>query len=296
MNITAATFSGLFDSAPDVDFACSSGNCTWPPFYSLGICSECRNLTDQVSPTCNEPSNDGQLCNITFGDLTVQAISKVIPAPFDHSFNQTILNITAKARNPWGENDIFNADLGYLLAVHSPAPSGGNSGELPKPNIYSCDLSLCRKQYASNTTNGILRETLLESKELVFPECGILTGPWYTTTNGRSRGSCPGWPADSSVPPNLTASDKAALLADDSIVWVYPNVLLTWRVWFSSMLTQSMSAGASEPLTASTSYMTGECTPKHALARQLRRLHAEHQQHYSCHVEDDSSRSKRNVD
>lgn len=52
-NITmkAAAYSGFFspvDSTFNVTSHCPSGNCTWPPFQSLGVCGSCEDLTPLI--------------------------------------------------------------------------------------------------------------------------------------------------------------------------------------------------------------------------------------------------------
>ncbi|EGC42167.1 conserved hypothetical protein [Histoplasma capsulatum var. duboisii H88] len=36
------------DSAPSLEPFCSTGNCTWPVFHSIGVCSRCVDMVDQV--------------------------------------------------------------------------------------------------------------------------------------------------------------------------------------------------------------------------------------------------------
>lgn len=48
-----AAYAGLFTSVPALDFTCPSGNCTWPSFTTLGVCSECNNITSRVNASCN---------------------------------------------------------------------------------------------------------------------------------------------------------------------------------------------------------------------------------------------------
>lgn len=48
----AAVLYGLSTSEMNVNqqlsATCPSGNCTWPPYLSLGVCSACNDVTDQV--------------------------------------------------------------------------------------------------------------------------------------------------------------------------------------------------------------------------------------------------------
>lgn len=72
--LAAAIIAGLgssnaTSSAWDPSLSCSSGNCTWPPFTSLGVCSRCNDVSDNIQssigvadwcnydiePDCNSP-------------------------------------------------------------------------------------------------------------------------------------------------------------------------------------------------------------------------------------------------
>ncbi|KAM7186723.1 Protein of unknown function (DUF3176) domain containing protein [Rhypophila sp. PSN 637] len=51
--LTAAIIAGLSSSnatnnAWNPSFSCSSGNCTWPPYTSLGVCSRCNDVSDNI--------------------------------------------------------------------------------------------------------------------------------------------------------------------------------------------------------------------------------------------------------
>jgi len=40
------------------EFCCSTGNCTWQPFSTLGFCSECTDLTPQIRLECGGDRED----------------------------------------------------------------------------------------------------------------------------------------------------------------------------------------------------------------------------------------------
>jgi hypothetical protein len=59
-----AAYNGILSSnlikIPTPPFSCTSGNCTWDPFSTLAISTQCINLTDHVSLNCSMTS---QNCN-----------------------------------------------------------------------------------------------------------------------------------------------------------------------------------------------------------------------------------------
>ena len=48
-----AAYGGLYGSVSTPEFICPSGNCTWPSYTTLGVCSECNNITSQIKASCN---------------------------------------------------------------------------------------------------------------------------------------------------------------------------------------------------------------------------------------------------
>lgn len=46
MDMQGAIFNGLFNLGAPFGFFCPSGNCTWPDFSSLAMCSTCKNVSN----------------------------------------------------------------------------------------------------------------------------------------------------------------------------------------------------------------------------------------------------------
>jgi hypothetical protein len=60
-----AAYAGLYNPVLAPDFTCPSGNCTWSPFTTLGICSECQNITSRVKASCNVGWDVDEISNVT---------------------------------------------------------------------------------------------------------------------------------------------------------------------------------------------------------------------------------------
>lgn len=48
-DMQGAFFNGLFNLGTPFDFTCPTGNCTWPEFSSLALCSNCEDVTGQTA-------------------------------------------------------------------------------------------------------------------------------------------------------------------------------------------------------------------------------------------------------
>lgn len=77
-----AAYNGLLSSnlvtLPTPPFTCPSGDCTWDPFSTLAVSSQCVNITDNVSLNCSEgdsPDNSTDYCNfLSINDPTLQSL------------------------------------------------------------------------------------------------------------------------------------------------------------------------------------------------------------------------------
>jgi hypothetical protein len=49
---------GLWTNDFEVQPLCPSGNCTWPTFNSLGLCSTCTDMTSDETLICEQPTED----------------------------------------------------------------------------------------------------------------------------------------------------------------------------------------------------------------------------------------------
>ncbi|KAG6989739.1 hypothetical protein G7Y79_00065g094500 [Physcia stellaris] len=58
LSMKAAIYNGVFaignDAESNIQYSCSTGNCTWPEFSSLAVCSKCENITSLVEKSCND--------------------------------------------------------------------------------------------------------------------------------------------------------------------------------------------------------------------------------------------------
>lgn len=69
-----AVANGLWGLRLSDPISCPTGNCTWPTFSTLGICSSCANVTDetsfagcsmQLSDYCEDKLQDETSCSWT---------------------------------------------------------------------------------------------------------------------------------------------------------------------------------------------------------------------------------------
>jgi hypothetical protein len=147
MAMQGAVQNGLYNLSSPMTFGCTTANCTWPTFYTLGMCSSCNNVTDRVNVSC-EGSKHSNLsivgkCNFTFpsgltvyGQYSSSTIGKSGP----------LLNATAESRGHHFINELGN--LTDLLVVVGITRFREEWQRNTGPEAFECRLSWCAKRYS----------------------------------------------------------------------------------------------------------------------------------------------------
>lgn len=160
-----AFFNGLFNLSTKLDFSCSTGNCTWPAFSSLGVCSTC----DRVQPTTTNINTT--YCNGTYGDfwkicdvnatyttprnLTLESfvywqVNSAVATYDDHSL------LSSFSEDTWVDNQDDLAVVGFarMPALPDPEPNNVRNASIDWLNsaeLTECSLSFCAKTYQDIT-------------------------------------------------------------------------------------------------------------------------------------------------
>lgn len=171
-----AAYAGLFTSISPLDFSCPSGsNCTWPAFTTLGVCSECNNITSQVKASCNT-HEQYDICwyeLIGDGDLPGNASypgPNAVPSGFS-SFGESTKFVSKCLENgvrswplwfTWASR-IWDQSQDLLSFTSYRFPKSYNAGlshcKLPLAHIEQCKIFWCAKTFDSAAVvNGGLNE------------------------------------------------------------------------------------------------------------------------------------------
>jgi L-lactate permease len=138
MAMQGAIQNGLYTLKSPVEFTCTTANCTWPTFYTVGICSSCTNVTAKVNATCIDTGEStmggatrGGRCNFTLpsgltlhGEYGSTIVGKIGP----------LLNGTAEAGNSGfaGGQIRVAQQTGLSLLVSRAAAKTGGGTHIPK--------------------------------------------------------------------------------------------------------------------------------------------------------------------
>jgi hypothetical protein len=131
MAMQGAVMNGLYTIDSSMTFTCTTANCTWPTFYTIGVCSSCTNVTGYTQAICS-PKTKTQSFNYTLPSaLKFKSSHRV------SSRGGTVTTLNATARIEYNVTDRL-VDLGIIRI----------SCAYENPEAFDCQLSSCAKRYS----------------------------------------------------------------------------------------------------------------------------------------------------
>lgn len=138
---------GLLGSPPSLSYTCSSNECSWSDFSSLGICSTCANVTSNCSikdiPAQNHSTFHGANYTTPRGitlPISVSEVSTGIPAIV------TSGNTTSKGATGHG-------DITFVAIANASGPPifdhSVSEYKYRRPDITECKISWCARFYSN---------------------------------------------------------------------------------------------------------------------------------------------------
>ncbi|KAI1350086.1 hypothetical protein F5Y01DRAFT_305656 [Xylaria sp. FL0043] len=174
----AAVVNGVYDVVKDPPFTCPGSTCSYPTFTSMGVCSQCEDITSTIKK---------MEVNVTFGqlwryrtpnNLTVEA-SAVQDA---HSgFSHTLANATAVTLNSEFAGLGMPVRTG-IIRFPEDQSTGRSTPEnwMEAMQAYECELSFCGRRYIGwNITNGTLAPGVDQIIKLNNSDVPADGAPWY---------------------------------------------------------------------------------------------------------------------
>ncbi|KAK1491302.1 hypothetical protein CCUS01_03087 [Colletotrichum cuscutae] len=147
----AAVYNGLFaeNGKPwlSLPVNCQTGNCTWEPFETLGVCNTCVDMSEFMTRSCEDGS-------ISEGDMTECGWS--VPVGARLKTHADVFSITPIF--PQGLGDMSYSTIMKLIFMGTER-QGGVAGALA-PWARQCTLQACVQTLDSEIINGELEETI----------------------------------------------------------------------------------------------------------------------------------------
>ncbi|OJJ80738.1 DUF3176 domain-containing protein [Aspergillus glaucus CBS 516.65] len=184
--MNAAILNGLAQTNEPLDPQCSSGNCQYPDFVTLGFCSRCQDITSQTNQTCKvDPSISKVQSKFGWSDLILHVPEnctytlpdgyEILAQTMEVNYNYTVWKmglhntpVLSTKRQKW-MSFIRGNGRAPALGIQQPVLSFISSryaNEInvytrdnyttpeKKPDISMCTIYACEKQYKNNVYSG----------------------------------------------------------------------------------------------------------------------------------------------
>ncbi|KAK7750079.1 hypothetical protein SLS62_007947 [Diatrype stigma] len=157
--LKSAVYNGLFaeNGRPGaaLAFECQSGNCTWDPYETLGVCHECHSLTSYITQYCGASDADATGGSDGDGD----GCGWQVPGGARLASGLDVFSMTSFI--PSARGDAPHARILKLVFMGTEAQDG-RPGET-RPWARECLLSACLQTLETRVENGVLRENVTRS-------------------------------------------------------------------------------------------------------------------------------------
>jgi hypothetical protein len=130
-------------STLEQNVTCPSGNCNWEPFESVGMCSECEDVTSRISLECLRSFTVNTSTN-WYSDDPPCSLTSPSPEGYRFDFDVTV-NPGGSSRDPYtGYVHEFPEHIGWSPArLHSGSQNSTSAGLLkPQSVIVHAELGL----------------------------------------------------------------------------------------------------------------------------------------------------------
>ncbi|KAF2141171.1 uncharacterized protein K452DRAFT_318841 [Aplosporella prunicola CBS 121167] len=153
-----ALYKGFYDSFSPVTPTCTTGNCTFPNYRTVGVCSMCRDISDTINTTCKASKSveGGQACSWELSSSL--RLNNSAPVTLVAESRHAMTNprgLTSSRILTFTKILDYNTEhLGNLLQ--------GESGLL----AAECFLIPCVRTYSAEVVQGQTSEKLLAIEEM----------------------------------------------------------------------------------------------------------------------------------
>lgn len=173
LGMTAALYNGFYQQTSQTQqparFSCPSGNCTWPIFTSLSVCSACHDVSDHLEKSTKKGSGLGTSDSAiaqTGGTYLTYALpyidlTNLETASYSASMSASVLNNSGNTLS-FGKLDTMIAAVGIIKVNESSAAKDVPWNEV-SVRATECALYFCTNAYLSRAEKGVLREEKVAS-------------------------------------------------------------------------------------------------------------------------------------
>ncbi|MCJ1415775.1 hypothetical protein MMC32_002108 [Xylographa parallela] len=208
-SMLAAVYEGAFSAnlskiSTSLSPQCSTGNCTFPAYASLAMCSECRDVSALVKTTNQATYNRTFLPNGLSLDLTDSL---------------GILNMStdiALNTNDFDGNPLVSLSMMYMDVNVDTDGDGYSSYNYGQTVAYDCIFSICAEVFHAAVSDGIFTESVTKTYYLSVQSSDTLDNWEFQSSLNISQDQLP-------TESNLTFAISEAA-ADGILTWLNANM------------------------------------------------------------------------
>ena len=155
-------YSNISTTAAAITAQCAAGNCEFPDYASLGICSYCEDTTSLIEPVCTPTVYAGVPANCSMSARLPNGLDLANGngyAFYTGRFNYLNMSTSSplNINPPLSAQSLVNISM-LLSDVEVALPQ--NYSEMYNKTIaYDCILYFCVRKYSASVTSGVLSET-----------------------------------------------------------------------------------------------------------------------------------------
>lgn len=220
----SAMIQGLYDPGLQSHYQCSSANCNWPTFETLGVCTTCNDITRPIKKDCNAG-------NITGGGDSHCTFSTPGGAALHTNCTRDNSGSFATFWNTASVGDVFGSyPLPNICEVEAISLSMGDyydySGcalnsnwRVSRPTATRCTFKWCVREYNTRLEHNLLTEEWTSTNDLVFPRDTCTDDPVFTNWTSSNRRGHYNYAAfkPNDVPTNICADWRSP---SDGAFWI----------------------------------------------------------------------------
>ena len=175
-----AVYSGIYNPQPPgsgLEYSCTSGNCTWDIYDTIGVCSTCQDVSSQLKPNCSQVTQrvfSYDVCSYMLPDSIVgisgQGIALSTSTTQLYNISDIgIANVTTSLSFAHINDPIVDFyTLWYPNASPQNIPWNLNNtsykaNDIGLPLASECVLYWCGKKLKSTVINGTYDEVVLDT-------------------------------------------------------------------------------------------------------------------------------------
>lgn len=130
----------------DAFATCATGNCTWDPFVTLSLCTQCKNVTDLLVPS-------------KFDGGSSEAKQFSLPGTTDAVLDPLV---TYRISDTNSSERVHSSRLTALRFAAAEFVRLDNVTSKSRPETVECAMSFCVQVIDASVQNGLLNENVLE--------------------------------------------------------------------------------------------------------------------------------------